>query len=87
MDIKETEEFINLKNRKAKRQQKRRRKYVLAEICKITVLLLIWIIAMTVIVPLSEAAPEKALLFYECAASGGIVIIFSFLLDKPRRKK
>jgi len=87
MDVRKTEEFFDLKNRKEKRQQKRRRKYILSEICKITFLLFIWIVSMTVIVPLSEAAPAKALLFYECAAAGGIVVIVSFWLDKPRRKK
>lgn len=87
MDIREAEEFFDLKKRKEKRQRKRHRKYILSEICKIVFLLFIWIVSMMVIVLLSEAAPAKALLVYECIASGGVVLIVSFWLDKPRRKK
>lgn len=87
MDIKEVEEFYNLKQRKEKRQQKNHRKYILSELCKSLFLVLIWALAMTVIVPLSEAAPEKALLFYEFATAGVIAVIVAFWLDKLRRKK
>lgn len=87
MDIKEVEEFYNLKMRKEKRQQKKHRKYILSEICKMVFLLIIGGIVAAVIVPQSEAAPAEALLFYECATIIGSIVAVSFWLDKLRRKK
>ncbi len=87
MDIRETEEFIDLKRRKEKRLQRKHRKYLLSEICNSVFMVLVWAVAMTVIVPLSEAAPGKALLFYEFATAGVISVVVAFWLDKSRRKK
>lgn len=87
MDIRETEEFIDLKRRKEKRQQKKYRKYILSEICKMFFLLIIGGIVAAVIVPQSEAAPVEALLIYECATIIGSIVLVSFCLDKLRKKK
>lgn len=87
MDIRETEEFIDLKKRKEKRLQRKHRNFLLLEICNGVFMVLVWAVAMTVIVLLSEAAPGKALLFYEYATAGVIAVVVAFWLDKLRRKK
>lgn len=87
MDIKEVEEFYNLKQRKEKRQQKKHRKNILSEICKMIFLFFIGGVVAAVIVPLSETTPVEALLIYECATIIGSIVVVSFLVDKLRRKK
>lgn len=81
-------EMARKKDERFKKREKRKyRKYILSEICKMVFLLFVGIVAIGVVVPLSEAAPAEALLFYECTTVSGILVAVSFWLDKPRRKK
>ncbi len=86
-EVKEVEQIFDLKTRKEKREKRRHRNYILSEVLKFFFLLLVAMISAAIIVPLSEAAPAKALLIYEFCTIFAIIVLVSFWLDKPRRKK
>ncbi len=90
-EVKEVEQIIDLKTSRKKRMKKLKRrkrwKCILSEIKKMFVLLIVAMISAAIIVPLSEAAPAKALLIYEFCTILVIIILVSFCMDKLRGKK
>ncbi len=86
-EVKEVEQIIDLKTRREKRGKRRHWNYILSEVLKCIFLMIVAMISAAIIVPLSEAAPAKALLIYEFCAILVIIVLVSFWLDKPRRKK
>lgn len=85
-EIEEVEQIFDLKTRKEKREKRRDRNQFFSELFKCIFLLIVAMISAAIIVPKSEAAPEKALLIYEVCAILAIIVLVSFWLDKPRRK-
>ncbi|WP_312071850.1 hypothetical protein [Anaerotignum propionicum] len=86
-EIEVVEQIFDLKSRKEKREKRRDRKQFFSELVKCIFLLIVAMLSAAIIVPKSEAAPEKALIIYEFCAVFAIIILVSFWLDKPRRKK
>lgn len=86
-EIEEVEKIIDLKTRKGKREKRRDRKQFFSELLKCIFLLIVAMLSAAIIVPRSEASPEKALIIYECCTIFAIIILVGFWLNKPRRKK
>lgn len=86
-EIEEVEQIFDLKTRKEKRGKRKNRKQFFTELFKCVFLMVVAMLSAAIIVPKSEAAPEKALIIYEFCAVFAIIILVSFWLDKPRRKK
>ncbi|KAF5044724.1 hypothetical protein DSECCO2_488620 [anaerobic digester metagenome] len=86
-EIEEVEKIIDLKTRKGKREKRRDRKQFFSELLKCIFLLIVAMLSAAIIVPKSEAAPEKALIIYEFCAVFAIISLVSFWLDKVKSKK
>ncbi|WP_312047490.1 hypothetical protein [Anaerotignum sp.] len=86
-EIEEVEQIFDLKIKKEKREKRRDRKQFFTELFKCVFLMVVAMLVAAIIVPMSEAAPEKALSIYEFCAVFAIIILVSFWLDKPKRKK
>ncbi len=86
-EVEEVEQIFDLKTRKEKRARRKNRNQFFLELLKCIFLLNVAMISAAIIVPKSEAAPEKALIIYECCAIFTIIILVSFWLNKPKRKK
>ncbi|KAF5063578.1 hypothetical protein DSECCO2_292970 [anaerobic digester metagenome] len=86
-EIEEVEQIYDLKSRKEKREKRRDRKQFFSELLKCIFLLIVAMISALIIDSKSQAAPEKALIIYECCTIFAIIILVGVWLNKPRRKK
>ncbi|WP_312048004.1 hypothetical protein [Anaerotignum sp.] len=90
-EVMEVERIFELKQSKQRRmkklQKRRRRDWIFSELFKSIFMIIVAIVSATFIESFSKAAPEKALLVFECCAIALIVVLVGIWLDKPWRKK
>ena len=89
-EVLEVEQIFDLRQRKQKRikklQKRRRSKCILSELLKSIFILIVSVISATFFESLSNSAPEKALLVFECCAIVLVIVLVGLWLDKPWRR-